>query len=54
MFHMLKTDWFGVSYGLFVPRDDSPDPVVVIMKLAAEGPDGSFEVNNLISLVVEA
>ena len=51
---MLKTDWFGVSYGLFVPRDDSPDPVVVIMKLAAEGPDDSFEVNNLISLVVEA
>lgn len=39
--------------GLFPPRDDFPDPVVVIMKLTAEGPDRSFEVNNLISLVVK-
>lgn len=51
---MMNGEGFGVENGLFVPRDDSPDPVVVIMKLAAVCPDGSFEVNNLISLVVEA
>lgn len=50
---MLNAKRFGANDGLFVPRDDSPDPVVVIMKLAAEGPDGSFEVNNLISLVAQ-
>lgn len=54
MIQMLNAEGFGVKYGLFVPRDDSPDPVIVIMKLAAEGSDGSFEVNNLISLIVKA
>lgn len=50
----MNGEGFGVAYGLFVPRDDSPDPVIVIMKLAAVGLDGSFEVNNLVSLVVKA
>lgn len=42
-----------MNNGHFPPRDDSSDPVIVIMKLAAEDPDRSLEVNNLMSLVVQ-